>query len=197
MPAELLSCLLIYYQQPDGAGRDGIHDYAWAAVQLLIDEGCVALVAPPTTGEREAAVTRGKRGVAAYLPPPSKRSKPQEGATLEGHVAPSVGRVSTPAGGDRSTGEAEKWLVPTKLGLAIFRSSMSPGDGLTVYRDLSGEVDAGHIEISLRVCPQWMARRRTDMICMKRVFGMAHALQCIWSTLDSTCNGAWESCESV
>lgn len=30
-------------------------------------------------------------------------------------------------------------IAPTKLGLAIFRSSMMPGDGLVVYRDLSGE----------------------------------------------------------
>ena len=132
MPAEFLSCLLIFYQQPDEAGREVIHDYAWAAVQLLIDEGCVELVAPPTAREREAAVTREKRGVAAHLPPPAKRPKPREKAPLGDEVAPTVRRVSTSTGSDHSAGEAERWLVPTKLGLAIFRSSMSPGDGLSL-----------------------------------------------------------------
>lgn len=31
-------------------------------------------------------------------------------------------------------------LVPTKLGMAIFRSSLGPAEGLMVYRDLSGAV---------------------------------------------------------
>lgn len=31
-------------------------------------------------------------------------------------------------------------LVPTKLGMAIFRSSLGPAEGLLVYRDLSGAV---------------------------------------------------------
>lgn len=39
---------------------------------------------------------------------------------------------------DAQEGEDKRLLVPTKLGLAIFRSSMAPGDGLAVYRDLSG-----------------------------------------------------------
>lgn len=142
VPAEFLSCLLIFYQQPDEAGREAIHDYAWAAVQLLIDEGCVELVAPPTTREWETKVARGKRRVAAHPPPPAKRPKPQQGTPLGGDVVPSVGRVSGHTEIDHGAGKAERWLVPTKLGLAIFRSSMSPADGLVVYRDLSGRVDA-------------------------------------------------------
>lgn len=150
-PAEFLSCLLIFYQQPDEAGREVIHDYAWAAIQLLIDEGCVTLVASPATREREAAVARKKRGVAAYLPPSAKRLKPQQGAPLGGDVVPSVGRFSTSTGSDHGAGEAERGLVPTKLGLAIFRSSMSPGDGLAVYRDLSGRVDAQRFNVYIIV----------------------------------------------
>lgn len=145
MPAEFLSCLLVFYQQPDEASREVIHDYAWAAVHLLIDEGCVELVAPPTATERDANFPRGKRGVAAHLPPPAKRPKPRQGAPLGGDVVPSVSRVSTSTGGDHGAGEAERWLVPTKLGLAIFRSSMSPGDGLAVYRDLSGRCMYGFV----------------------------------------------------
>lgn len=57
---------------------------------------------------------------------------------MEGVAVPG-GRVSGVGGGDEDRGSG--FLTPTKLGLAIFRSSMAPGDGLAVYRDLSGERD--------------------------------------------------------
>lgn len=199
--ATLLECTLIYQQQPDDEAREELHDYAWAALQLLVEEGCVELVRPPspptnkmlaasTTAAAETDTVEGTgstRGAGAVvhrqeesLPelavPASKRQK-VVGAQHQGVQAlpvrvaagttvplPSRGRdrglqeVKSAGGGGGggggcggsggggardagggSRGEDDWLLVPTKLGMAIFRSSMPPGDGLMVYRGLSGE----------------------------------------------------------
>lgn len=49
------------------------------------------------------------------------------------------GQKANGGAGGGAGGEGAGRLSPTKLGLAIFRSSMAPGDGLVVFRELSGE----------------------------------------------------------
>lgn len=208
----LLKCTLIFHQQPDEAARDRLHDYAWAAMQLLIDEGCVELIQPPTPAVAKPTATAtkatasaslvaattstsggagggGKGGgskrvadaathathaPAAYVP--AKRSKPivvgqQLGAQSppfavhNNTAAAARARRATaamscgaqdgdfrkePRSGDLGSASGveeavidDRLLVPTKLGLAIFRSSMPPGDGLMIYRDLSGRGGGG------------------------------------------------------
>lgn len=196
----------MYQQQPDAEAREELHDYAWAALQLLIEEGCVELVRPPspptdkrpttfTTAASTAAAaatttaaaaemntvgsggsTRGAvavvHGLDSLPQPPLPASKRQKvvHAQHQGVQTPLVrAGVDTAAavpcggqdrgfqgsrgagggdgdggGGDRGAGGEnvggdDRLLMPTKLGMAIFRSSMPPGDGLMVYRDLSGE----------------------------------------------------------
>lgn len=195
--ATLLECTLVYQQLPDAEARENLHDYAWAALELLIEEGCVELVRPPspptnkrlvisTTAAAAAetrtaagagstrgavAVVHGQASVPEPLLPASKRQKvvaiQQQGAqTLLVRVGVGTA-VAVPCGGpdkgfqgfrsagggggggdgggdcrgagDGSGGGDDRLLVPTKLGVAIFRSSMPPGDGLMIYRDLSGE----------------------------------------------------------
>ena len=72
-------------------------------------------------------------GTAAPLP-----SRGQERGLQE--IGSACGGDGCGAGSDGSAGGEEWLLVPTKLGMAIFRSSMPPGDGLMVYRDLSGNL---------------------------------------------------------
>ncbi|CAM9111170.1 unnamed protein product [Pylaiella littoralis] len=207
----LLDSTLVYQQQDDEAGREKLRDYAWAALQLLVDEGCVELVRPPpplsdkrvtaaaatptstvtttttaTTATATATATATNApggggnplgGVAAALahgqtllpvppPPPAKRQKGcvsrQQGAQTPpvtvGNAAAAAAAATAVSCGGRGRGieqsgkvigggggvggesseEDGRVLMPTKLGMAIFRSSMPPGDGLTVYRDLSG-----------------------------------------------------------
>lgn len=187
----------MYHQQPDARARDELHDHAWAALQLLIDEGCVELVrqprsptdkrvvpstnpATPATAEAKTAGGGGSaRGAVAVghghgslLEPPlpaSKRQKVAPGQQEGAHTPRVRAGVGTaipvarggqdkgfeelrsaggdgdnrggggPAAGHGGVGEDDRLLMPTKLGMAIFRSSMPPGDGLMVYRDLSGE----------------------------------------------------------
>lgn len=195
---------MIFQQQPDAQAREELHDYAFAALQLLIEKGCVDLARPPSppTNKRiattAAAATsaaettaaggggsprgagEGVHGNKTSLPKPplpaSKRQKvvpaQQQGAQTPlvktgmgtGAPVPSTGQervfheVRSAGGGrgggggdgDRAAGGgrrgADDWLLmPTKLGMAIFRSSMPPGDGLMVYRDLSGDVAASFV----------------------------------------------------
>lgn len=193
--ATLLNSTLVYQQQNDEADREELHNYAWAALQLLIEEGCVELVrSPPPLADKRVTATstatatataanvpggggnpRGKVAAAAihgqaYLPaPPLRSAKRQKGYVAQQQGAQTLlvtnGRTAVAAaavscggrgGGVQESGsvggggvggetpeEDGRVLIPTKLGMAIFRSSMPPGDGLTVYRDLSGRVGIG------------------------------------------------------
>ncbi|CAM9666820.1 unnamed protein product [Scytosiphon promiscuus] len=198
----LIESTLVFHQRPDEAAGEKLHDYAWAALQLLIDEGCVELVrrpflpvetraartataatsgvvvAPPEArrgggGEGERADHKREVEAASSLPAPSlpAAKRPKYVVRDQGGRQASPGRTASDAtaaavtiapagaphghqylslkesrgsgGGGSSSAVAsaaakdDGLVVPTKLGLAIFRSSMPPGEGLTVYRDLS------------------------------------------------------------
>ncbi|CAM9228744.1 unnamed protein product, partial [Hapterophycus canaliculatus] len=198
----LIESTLVYHQRHDEAAGEELYDYAWAALQLLVDEGCVELVGPPSPrvenrvkttaaataaggidvpegggggggrGDRrrvdhkravETASSRlapsqltAKRPKCAIRPPQGAQAPPVRAASAAATAVTIVPAAASHehqgtslqefgsggGGGDEGSGggvgaKDDRLLVPTKLGLAIFRSSMPPGDGLTVYRDLS------------------------------------------------------------
>lgn len=163
--ADYLGCSLLFHQhqqqQCDGINADdgceNLLDHAFAALQLLVDEACIELVPQkrPTTAvtATAAAVLRPliaarKTQLGAKQPLISPYSNfpsgLRRGQPSEGVATVSVARVSTvqPVGscaegvGVDNNGR----LMPTKLGMAIFRSSLGPAEGLMVYRDLSGAI---------------------------------------------------------
>ena len=158
--AEYLACSLLFHQQHDGVARESLLDYAFAALQVLVDEACVELV--PQIRPTVAAPAPASAPAPAPAPAPMP-IRPASGARQPGVKLPLISpyirsglrkipqsaSVAVPAGRASKVsagicvnvvGMDDGRFKPTKLGMAIFRSSLGPAEGLMVYRDLSGAI---------------------------------------------------------